>query len=237
MGTVLQGEQLLMDAPILIAEVGNNHEGSLDAAIEMMERAWEAGADMVKFQAGNANGFARRVEDIPRYRAYELGRVGYDCLIKRGKELGIHVFFSVWSEEYDDFRKLEWFKIPARQCRADQIREYATPKTFISIPHTNDTPGALGIRHGIPLHCVSQYPARDGMLSRIGQLRDTLKMPVGYSDHTIGIDACVEAAKLGAVAIEKHFTLKHDFGPLRDHALSAIPWQFREMVGKIRSSK
>lgn len=221
--------------PLLIAEVGNCHEGSLDAAIEMLEKAADAGADMVKFQAGTAEGFTRTVNDIPRYRRYELHRAGYDRLLLHGRKLGIPVFFSVWSEEFADYRNLEWFKIPARQCNAENIRRYAKDNTFISIPQDIVDVLPLGITHGIPLHCVSQYPTRDALLWRIQELKETLNMPVGYSDHTIGIGNAVHAAKLGAVAIEKHFTLRHDFGPLRDHQLAATPEEFKELVDRVKS--
>jgi sialic acid synthase SpsE len=219
----------------IIAEAGNAHEGNLSVALELLERAKECGADMVKFQAGKAGGFARTEEQVPFYRKYELGRDGYDLLIKRGRELDFPVFFSVWSEEYADYRKLEWFKIPARQCNAENIRKYGTEKTFISVPHNLTDVKGLRIKQGIVMHCVSEYPQKGGFWWRMREL--LLELPqveIGFSDHFVGIDGAIHAAYMGAVAIEKHFTLAHNFGPLRDHALSATPAELRELVERVK---
>lgn len=224
--------------PVIIAEIGNNHEGNIQAALELLERAEEAGADFAKFQAGTAEGFSRKPEDIPRYKKYELGREGYDRLIKRGQEIELPVFFSVWSDEFMDYRRLEWFKVAARQCNQDYIRRYAHQKTFISIPHTLADIKHLGIAQGVAMHCVTHYPAQAGFWYRFHELRRYLPMSVdiGFSDHFVGIEYAVEAVKnYGAVAIEKHFTLKHDFGDLRDHALSATPQEMRELVDRAKS--
>lgn len=225
--------------PYVIAEAGNCHEGSLETAIELVHRAREAGADFIKFQAGRAEGFARLKEDIPRYRRYELGFVGYKRLAAEAFRCDIDILFSVWNEEFDELRTEVggWFKIPARQCDPDVIRFKATPKTFISIPHWYDEAQvrALGITQGIPLHCVTEYPAQDAQLPRLGRLRQWLGMDVGYSDHTVGIDNAIAAVKQGgAIAVEKHFTLAHDFGPLRDHALAATPVELKQLVEAVK---
>lgn len=221
--------------PVVVAEAGNNHEGSLDVALELIEKAQEAGADLVKFQAGTAEGFARTPEDVERYRKYELGKDGYRRLAQRGIEIGIPVFFSVWSAEFGLLAKLPWFKIPARQCNPDNVAAADRSTTLVSIPHDYPNPALLGIKRAVPLHCVSQYPAAEPMLGRLIQLRETLGMEVGYSDHTVGIESAVFAAHaLGAVVIEKHFTLAHDFGPLRDHQLSATPEELSYLVSRIK---
>ena len=225
--------------PLIVAEAGSNHEGQLSVALELLERAKESGADLVKFQAGNAEGFARTQADFQFYKKYELGKKGYDALVKRGKELGIPVFFSVWSEDFAYLRRLPWFKIAARQISHKAIHDYGHPQCFVSIPHTIGDSSLLSLgltgSNSIPLHCVTMYPTTDAILWRIGHLRELLKIDVGYSDHTIGIKACVEAARMrNAVAVEKHFTLSHDFGPLRDHQLSATPKELSEMVERIK---
>lgn len=225
--------------PILIAECGNNHEGSLDAAMEMLEKAKDAGADMVKFQAGTAEGFARAPEDVPKYRKYELGVNGYLQLYNSGLKLGIPVFFSVWAG--DEFDALcywpPYYKIAARQCNQEFINDYRDHRTqkqtvFISIPHTmnilHDLPR---IDDFIPMHCVAEYPARDPLLHRIDHIRYAFQTDkAGWSDHCVGVDIAIMAAKMWKpYAIEKHFTLAHDFGPLRDHAHSATPDEFRRL--------
>jgi len=223
----------------LIAEIGNCHEGSLDAAIEMLEKAKESGADLAKFQAGHAEGFARRKEDVDRYRKYELGLDGYKKLIQRGEEINLPVFFSIWS---DDFLILldscKYHKLASRQYNMETINKYATsPDTFVSIPHTMpfDSIMSIGVGNGIPFHCVSEYPAINPSLERITWLEHYFKRDVGYSDHSIGIEnSCKAVKEYGATYIEKHFTLSHDFGHLRDHQHAATVSEFTEMVSKLK---
>lgn len=232
---------------MLIAEVGNCHEGSLSAAIDMLGEAYRAGADLVKFQAGTAEGFARNPADqdqIKKYRKYELGVEGYDALIAEGVRLGVPVFFSVWSPEFEQYYALRWRKIAARQCDYLTVRRWDSKNTFISFPHTMSLKEASDFRRpplaGIPMHVVAEYPAKNPRFIRMADLRAALKMPlgsIGYSDHTVGIKCAVKAATdkyLRARAIEKHFTLRHNFGPLRDHQLAATPKEFREMTERIR---
>ena len=65
--------------------------------------------------------------------------------------------------------------------------------------------------------------------------RDLPNLEIGFSDHFVGIEEAVYAASfMGAVAIEKHFTLAHDFGPLRDHELSATPAELKELVERVK---
>lgn len=85
------------------------------------------------------------------------------------------------------------------------------------------------------LHCNSAYPTPidDANLLAINTLRDTFGLPVGYSDHTTGIEAALAAAAMGAVVIEKHFTLNKNMkGP--DHKASLDPKELETMVKGIR---
>lgn len=85
------------------------------------------------------------------------------------------------------------------------------------------------------LHCTSAYPASDGALNlrAIATMRDVLKLPVGYSDHSLGIEASLAAVSLGATIIEKHLTLDTKL-PGPDHAASLEPAAFGAMVAGIR---
>lgn len=86
------------------------------------------------------------------------------------------------------------------------------------------------------LHCVTDYPARaqDLNLNAIRQLREAYGFDVGYSDHSLGIEACCAAVALGATCLEKHITLdKNMAGP--DHAASSTPGEFKNFVGVIRN--
>jgi len=86
------------------------------------------------------------------------------------------------------------------------------------------------------LHCTSEYPCppNEANLRAMLTMKDALGLPVGYSDHTVGITVPVAAVALGAVVIEKHLTLdKALSGP--DHCASMEPREFAEMVAAIRS--
>jgi N-acetylneuraminate synthase/N,N'-diacetyllegionaminate synthase len=85
------------------------------------------------------------------------------------------------------------------------------------------------------LHCVTAYPApvEQANLRAIQTLAGSLKLPVGYSDHTEGLDAVLAAVALGARVIEKHFTLDKNL-PGPDHKASLEPGELKEMVARIR---
>jgi sialic acid synthase SpsE len=93
-------------------------------------------------------------------------------------------------------------------------------------------PGELAL-----LHCVSSYPTppASANLAAIRSLAQRFEnCTIGYSDHTLGIDAAVLSVGLGARIIEKHFTVRKDFSDFRDHQLSADPAEMTELVRKVR---
>lgn len=219
----------------VIAELGNAHEGDFNKAIEMLGEAHACGADMVKFQAGTPEGFARSKDQIEFYKKYCFTPEEYYELYKIGVKNKIEVFFSVFSssKELNKLRTLPYLKIASRQCNREYIKTWQSATTIISIPHTFpvDGLGSLGIEVGQLMHCVSLYPAKDPMLYRIEALKNFYPWAtVGYSDHTIGMDACYEAVEKGAEIIEKHFTLDKNTKGLRDHKLSATPDELRKFI-------
>lgn len=86
------------------------------------------------------------------------------------------------------------------------------------------------------LHCHSEYPTSycDVNLNAMLSIRDQLKVSVGYSDHTLGIEIAIAAVALGAVVIEKHFTMDRSL-PGPDHQCSLMPKEFDDMVRAIRN--
>ncbi len=88
------------------------------------------------------------------------------------------------------------------------------------------------------LHCTTSYPceALDVNLKAMLTLREAFKLPAGYSDHTLGNEAAISAIALGAVVIEKHFTLdKRMEGP--DHKASADPHELKSLVDSVRRTE
>ncbi len=100
------------------------------------------------------------------------------------------------------------------------------------------TAEAAGNRQLLLLHCVSSYPAPYHSLNlrAMVTLADAFQLPVGYSDHAPGTHAAVAAVALGAVMVEKHFTLANDL-PGPDHQASLVPEEFRRLVGAIRETQ
>ena len=93
----------------------------------------------------------------------------------------------------------------------------------------------VGVDDIVLLHCVTSYPAKmeDANLRALETLKHAFKMPIGFSDHTLGITIPTAAVSLGAVMIEKHFTLDKNL-PGPDHKASLEPDELKEMVGAIR---
>lgn len=87
------------------------------------------------------------------------------------------------------------------------------------------------------LHCVSSYPVpieQANLLSIKYLMKKFKNISIGYSDHTVGMHACLVAASLGVQIIEKHFTIDNNFSKFRDHRLSLNPINFKKMVEIIR---
>ena len=193
MGSDICIRSRVFKSPIIIAECGNNHEGDLVCAHEMLEAAALAKADMVKFQAGTPEGFARTPD------------------------------------------KIDFYKIAGRQCENNQlIKEYDLETTFLSVPDWRLTKWSKIDKAQI-LHVVPEYPTIDPRFDRIAELKKHFGRDIGYSDHTIGIEACLYAAfVLDCHIIEKHFTLDKNTKGIRDHILSADPKELERLVRRIK---
>lgn len=109
----------------------------------------------------------------------------------------------------------------------------ANPSFFISTTHY---PSSITHHPLILLHCISNYPANfeDVNLKAMLTLKEAFKLPVGYSDHTLGIEISISAVALGAKVIEKHFTLDKNL-PGPDDKASLEPQELTQMVVAIRN--
>ena len=206
----------------LIAEIGNNHFGSLKKAKEMIKAAHEYGADYVKLQAIDpeiVNG------SMPRefYRHVALTYQEYLELKDYGDYIGTTVFFSCFGM----FIVGRLHKISGSQYRTFEpvvLKVHNNEDTIISIPAdvSDLETKSAAISKMSPMY-VSQYLENDVDLSWIDKYSSILNKQVGYSDHTIGIETCTKAIRNnGARLIEKHF-----------HLGSPIKWEgqlFRDSI-------
>jgi N,N'-diacetyllegionaminate synthase len=252
------GPHDLEQAVLVIAEIGNNHEGSYARAEEMIGRAKAAGAGAVKFQTivpdrlVSADDAAR----IAQLTRFQFSYSQFEGLAATARREGITFLstpfdlasvaaldplvpaFKIASGDNDFFPLLEAVARTGKPILlstglADR-GAIAVSKEFI------ENAWQRSGRHGdlALLHCVVSYPTtvEDANLSAIGDLA-TLGCTVGYSDHTIGISASVLSVALGARVIEKHFTLDKNQSDFHDHKLSADPADLAELVRRVREAE
>lgn len=237
---------------LIIAEIGNNHEGNLTLAKKMIKLAKKSGADAVKFQTFNTSDYVSEIIDPSRFEMLSRFEFKFDqfkSLKEYANKLGL-IFIST-PFDINSARNLssivDAFKISSSDLNffklIDVVCEYN--KTIIL---STGLAGLLEIKKTLNyiqkyrsldkvalLHCVSKYPTpnNEANLNNILSLKKLVNT-IGYSDHTIGIDAPLCSIPLGARIIEKHFTIDNNFSNFRDHKIALNPHDFSEMVNKIR---
>jgi len=238
---------------VIIAEAGVNHNGSITMALSLIEKAKEAGADIIKFQAYDPGEMVVKANSqYQMLKELALGEKELFLLQEKCAEEEILFLASVFDEK--SLALMEKINAPAIKIPSGEItnlplvkRAAATGKPLIistGMSTLGEVEAAVlaaeeaGNNKIALLHCLSEYPAplEKTNLRAIKTLRAAFKYPVGFSDHTEGYDAALLAVALGAGIIEKHFTLDKNL-PGPDHRLSLTPGEFREFVLKIRSAE
>lgn len=246
----------------IVAEAGMNHNGSVRLAKKLIDLAKDAGADAVKFQMFSADKLVTKTAAKATYQKKVSGETQYEMLKKlelsksefrtlkrHADKRGIIFLVSPFDEDAADFLGglgIQAFKVASGEITNLPFLEHTARKNKPIILSTGmstlgEVKEAVGtIRRSankkiILLHCVSNYPARleDSNLRAILTMKKSFGLPVGYSDHTLGITASIAAAALGACLIEKHVTLDKNL-PGPDHKCSADPSELRELVQRIR---
>jgi sialic acid synthase SpsE len=241
----------LSERVLVIAELGNNHEGDADTAFALVRAAADAGADAVKLQTYRTERFVSR-ENAARFAQLERFRLADEVVAElRGTAKKLGLLFVSTPLDLESARFLEPLVDAYKIASADNAffplldAVAATGKPVIvsaglssldRIRAGVDRLRANGAAKVVVLHCVTAYPAllEDVNLASIGFLARELRVPVGYSDHTLGTEVCELAVAAGARAIEKHFTLDKQRSDFRDHKLSADPEELRALVGRLR---
>lgn len=238
---------------LIIAEIGNNHEGSFQLAKKLIEKAAKAGVDAVKFQTFKTEDYVNDKDHFrfERLKKFELTKEEFYKLSKfarRKKLLFISTPFDIQSA-IDLDKCVDYFKISSGDNNYFKLIEkvLSFKKPVIISTGLIDYFGVTDLLKIIKqkrfpiekiffLHCVSDYPVLDkeANLISIKYLKDKLKMNIGYSDHTIGIEASIMAVAHGARVIEKHFTTDKNYSNFRDHKLSADPEEMARLVQSIR---
>jgi len=250
------GDIEISEFPLIVAEIGNNHEGSFAIAEEMIEQAAEAGADAVKFQTIIPDRLVAPSQkgEISKFQGFQLSYDQFEKLSRVAEREGVLFLSTPFDIESVHFLNnlVPAFKISSGDNNffplIDVIARTGKPiilsaglTDITQITTTRDFIQNIWRECGINqelavLHCVSSYPTppQEANLLAIKQLRDQLGVTVGYSDHTIGIEAAVLSAALGARIIEKHFTLDKNYSGFRDHQLSADPQDMSLLIQRIK---
>ena len=242
-----------------IAEIGHNHQGSLETAREMFRVAKACGADAVKLQKrNNRRLFTSAAYDKPyehtnsygttygKHREFlEFDWVEYLELKAYAEEIGITLLATAFDFSSADF--LEKLDIPAYKIASGDLKNIPllTHIAGFQKPMILSTGGGtmgdvnrafdaiMPINQQLcVLQCTAGYPAKfdELNLSVITTFRERFpNVTVGLSSHDNGISMAVAAYMLGARVIEKHFTLNHTWKGT-DHAFSLEPTGFRKMV-------
>lgn len=245
---------------LIIAEIGNNHQGDVALAKQLVDLAKDAGADIVKFQlrdltalyrAGSADaagedlGAQYTLDLLAKYNltAEQLFEVFDYC-----HSLDIDVLCTPWDPP--SVEALVAYGIPALKVASADMTNHAlltqmaatgTPmivstgmSTEAEIRQTATLLRDSGVPHAL-LHCQSAYPApyKDVNLKYLKRLAEIGDCPVGYSGHERGYHVPIAAVALGAKIIEKHFTIDRALEG-NDHKVSLLPAEFGEMVRRIR---
>lgn len=218
----------------LIAEIGINHNGSLENAFRLIDNAKAAGFNAVKFQKRTLEVVYTAAElETPREsvfgttngdlkRGLEFSKSQYEQIDRHCKQIGIHWFASPWDEASVDF--LEEFQVVAHKVASASLTDKGllerlskTNKPILlstgmsSVEQIKKAVSYLDEQRLLLLHTVSTYPAVDSdlNLSAIETLRKLFpNVPIGYSGHEVGVlPSLIAVAKYGAVCVERHITL------------------------------
>ena len=242
---------------LVIAEVGTNHEGDFELAKAMIQSAAEAGADAVKFQTIVPERLvsADQADRLAQLRTFQFSYEQFGRLKEAADDAGV-LFLStpfdiesaVFLNELVPAFKIasgdnDFYPLLATVARTGKPLIISTGLAdFGQARQTVDFVNGVWKKEGVEqelavLHCVVSYPTPSDAANLAAiQAPNALDVTVGYSDHTLGIEAAVLSVGLGARIVEKHFTVDKAHSQFRDHQLSADPAELSELVARIREA-
>jgi N,N'-diacetyllegionaminate synthase len=244
---------------IVVAEIGVNHEGDVDAASKMLHFAAEAGADAVKFQSYSPHRFvsASDPDRLKRVTQFGLDEAAHRRLAKEAQAIGVGFFSAAISEDVmpllDELCPV--IKIASGDVNFEPVIRAAakTGKPMIvstgnatveeidrTVGWVGDTVGEENLTERLALlHCVSAYPTpiEEANVRSVPFLAERYGLATGYSNHVLGDQACLAAVALGASIIEVHFTDKKSGRSFRDHELSFEPEELAALIDALAKTR
>jgi len=247
----------------IIAEAGVNHNGDIRMARDLVSAAKKAGADAIKFQSFHAEkivtphtkkaSYQTRSDDKNQFemlKKLELSDQHFSELMHLCQEEGIEFISTPYDVESVNFLAdigVKRFKIASADIVNEILVKAAaeTGKQVIiscGMASLGEIERAVSLakeskNHDlILLHCTTSYPTPFDQvnMSFLKTLKRAFGLPVGYSDHTKGIEISLMAVSMGAKVIEKHFTLDRNL-PGPDHFASVEPEELSQLVTAVRN--
>jgi len=243
--------------PLLIAEIGGNHEGNFEYAKKITELAIATDVDYVKFQLYTGDTLVSKIESPIRnkhFKKFELTKQQHRELAKMITDAGIGYMASIWDEEMFDWvdEYMSIYKVGSGDLTAlpilKSIAEKNKPMIISSgLANEDEVLSTIDFLQSInPLYknpeslallqCTSMYPINksDANLSVINKLKKITGLTIGYSDHTEGLDALKYAYAMGAEVLEFHFTDTREGKEFRDHKVSLVPSEVKLLIDEIK---
>ena len=243
----------------IVAEVGINHNGSMENAFNLIDLAKSSGCDAVKFQKRTID-IVYTPEELARPRENPFGPTNGD--LKRGLEFGFDEYMKI--DKYCKEKEIDWFASCWDKTSVDFIEQFNPPCYKIASASLTDVellryhrkfgkPLILStgmstmeqIEHAVEVlgtenlticHSTSTYPAKPEELNLdvILNLRKRYDVPIGYSGHEVGVPTSYAAVVLGACVVERHITLDRALWG-SDQAASLEPLGIKRLVECIRA--
>lgn len=251
-----------MARSLIIAEAGVNHNGDFNLAKKMIDAAKAAGVDIVKFQTSitSTSKYSEKAEyqkkatgadetQLDMIKKLRFSFEQHKALHDYCESVGIKYLSTPFDFESIDFLNdlCGFWKVPSGEIiNVPYLERIAKTKKPVimstGIGTMEEISNAIRIleANGTPditlLQCTTEYPCpfEDVNIKAMLTLREMFKKPVGFSDHTLGIEVPIAAVALGATVIEKHFTLDRNL-PGPDQKASLEPEELKSMVRSIRN--
>jgi N,N'-diacetyllegionaminate synthase len=243
--------------PLLIAEIGGNHEGDFNYALQLTDMAITSDVDYIKFQIYSPDVLVNKVLSPDRhahFQKFTLSIEQYEILARKCIDAGVGFMASVWgSTLIDTFDKyMNVYKIGSGDLTAypilHQIASFKKPiilstglATLEEVKNAvhfieQTVPGYYNKDNFAILQCTSMYPIdfSDVNLNVMHTLKEQIGLTVGYSDHSVDNTALLLAVEMGAEVLEFHFTDTKEGKTFRDHKVSLTPSDVKDLISDIQ---
>jgi len=250
------------ESTFIIAEIGVNHNGDINLAKKMIKSASECGVDAVKFQTFKSEDLVTENAKTADYQQKNANENSQFEMLKK-LELTFEDFkelkgyaskcnvmfisspFDIKSVDLLENLNVSLYKLGSGELNNFELIDYVqkTNKPIIlstgmaTLEEIKETYNFIENKENLRiLHCITGYPTsfEEANLNFIKTLQSEFDVPIGFSDHSPGIELPIAAVALGACVVEKHFTLDKTLeGP--DHKASLNPTEFKAMVDAIRN--